>query len=46
VDFLTAGSGTHFDPRCVRSFLNAWEDVLAVRALHADTGDSKLMSIL
>ena len=46
VDFLTAGSGTHFDPRCVQSFLNAWDDVLAVRELHADAGDSKLLSIL
>lgn len=46
VDFLTAGSGTHFDPRCVQSFLNAWDDILAVRALHADAGESKLLSIL
>lgn len=31
VDFLNAGSGSHFDPRCVRAFLNAWEDVMAIR---------------
>lgn len=46
VDFLTAGAGTHFDPRCVQSFLNAWDDITAVRALHADDGESKLLSIL
>lgn len=46
VDFLTAGAGTHFDPRCVQSFLNAWDDVLAVRTLHADAGESKLLSVL
>ena len=31
VDFLTNGSGTHFDPACVKAFLNAWEDVLEIR---------------
>lgn len=31
VDFLTAGAGTHFDPQCVQSFLNAWDDVMAIR---------------
>jgi len=31
VDFLNDGSGTHFDPKCVKAFLNAWEDVMAVR---------------
>ncbi len=31
VDFLNNGSGSHFDPGCVRAFLNAWEDVMAVR---------------
>lgn len=31
VDFLNAGSGTHFDPSCVSAFLNAWEDIMAVR---------------
>lgn len=31
VDFLNDGAGTHFDPECVKAFLNAWEDVMAVR---------------
>jgi putative two-component system response regulator len=31
VDFLNDGSGSHFDPKCVRAFLNAWEDVLVIR---------------
>lgn len=36
VDFLNAGSGTHFDPDCVNAFLNAWEDVLAVRERYTE----------
>ncbi|ARV17006.1 Cyclic di-GMP phosphodiesterase response regulator RpfG [Curvibacter sp. AEP1-3] len=31
VDFLNAGSGTHFDPRCVQAFLDGFDDVLAIR---------------
>jgi putative two-component system response regulator len=31
VDFLNAGSGTHFDPQCVQAFLQAFDDVLAIR---------------
>jgi putative two-component system response regulator len=31
IDFLTTGSGTHFDPRCVQAFLNAWDDVMVIR---------------
>ena len=31
VDFLNAGAGSHFDPACVKAFLNAWEDVEVVR---------------
>jgi putative two-component system response regulator len=31
VDFLNNGAGSHFDPVCVRAFLNAWEDVMAIR---------------
>lgn len=31
VDFLVNGSGKHFDPQCVQTFLNAWDDVLAIR---------------
>lgn len=36
VDFLTNGSGTHFDPACVQAFLNAWEDVLSVRSKYQE----------
>lgn len=31
VDFLVAGSGSHFDPDCVKAFLNAWDAVLDIR---------------
>jgi putative two-component system response regulator len=31
VDFLLEGSGKHFDPDCVKAFLNAWDDVLEIR---------------
>ncbi|MES2584712.1 MAG: HD domain-containing phosphohydrolase [Pseudomonadota bacterium] len=30
-DFLRTGSGTHFDPECVQSFLDAWDEVLDIR---------------
>jgi response regulator RpfG family c-di-GMP phosphodiesterase len=40
VDFLVHGSGTHFDPRCVKAFLNAGEDVLAIRARYQDENES------
>jgi putative two-component system response regulator len=36
IDFLNAGAGNHFDPDCVNAFLNAWEDVLAVRERYAE----------
>ena len=37
VDFLVAGSGSHFDPDCVQAFLSAWDDVLEIRArFHED----------
>jgi putative two-component system response regulator len=36
VDFLNNGAGSHFDPDCVRAFLNAWEDVLAVREKYSE----------
>jgi putative two-component system response regulator len=32
VDFLNDGAGSHFDPQCVKAFLNAWDDIVAVRA--------------
>lgn len=31
VDFLVDGSGTHFDPDCVKAFLAAWDEVLEIR---------------
>ncbi|WP_296508513.1 HD domain-containing phosphohydrolase [Rhodoferax sp.] len=31
VDFLNAGSGTHFDPVCVQAFLNGFDEVLEIR---------------
>ena len=36
VDFLKAGSGSHFDPACVTAFLNAWDDVQRVRARYSE----------
>jgi len=36
VDFLKAGSGSHFDPECVTAFLNAWDDVQEVRARYSE----------
>jgi putative two-component system response regulator len=36
VDFLNSGSGTHFDPACVKAFLNAWEDVELVRSKYQE----------
>lgn len=46
VDFLNDGAGKHFDPRCVQCFLESWEDVMAIRELHVDDGESKLLSIM
>jgi len=37
IDFLNAGAGAHFDPRCVSAFLEAWDDVEAVRARFQET---------
>jgi putative two-component system response regulator len=36
VDFLNNGAGTHFDPACVKAFLNAWEDVDRVRSQYQE----------
>lgn len=32
LDFLQEGSGTHFDPDCVRAFVAGWSEVLEIRA--------------
>lgn len=40
-DFLQEHSGTHFDPACVQSFVNAWAEVLEIRDAYSDTKDSK-----
>jgi response regulator RpfG family c-di-GMP phosphodiesterase len=42
VDFLTAGAGTHFDPDCVRAFLEAWEDVLEIRERYQEDEDAAI----
>lgn len=36
VDFLTKGSGSHFDPACVQAFLNAWDDVERIRSTYQE----------
>jgi putative two-component system response regulator len=36
VDFLVEGSGKHFDPDCVKAFLNAWDDVLEIRSRYQE----------
>jgi putative two-component system response regulator len=40
VDFLVAGAGKHFDPDCVRAFLGAWDEVLAIRRRFTEVADS------
>jgi len=37
VDFLVAGSGKHFDPKCVQSFLDAWDEVVDIRDRYKET---------
>ncbi len=44
VDFLNAGSGTHFDPACVAAFLNAWEDVMQVRDRYQEEPTPEVIS--
>lgn len=44
VDFLVGGSGKHFDPDCVKAFLNAWEEVLEIRERYQEDPDSILAS--
>ena len=34
--YLEKHSGAHFDPRCVRAFVDAWDEVLAIRARFPD----------
>lgn len=36
VDFLLQGSGTHFDPNCVKAFLDAWDDVMEIRSRYQE----------
>ena len=36
VDFLVKGSGTHFDPQCVQTFLDAWDDVMEIRGRYQE----------
>jgi response regulator RpfG family c-di-GMP phosphodiesterase len=41
---LVGGSGKHFDPDCVKAFLNAWEEVLEIRERYQEDPDSILAS--
>jgi len=34
--YLEQHSGAHFDPRCVRAFVDAWDEVLEIRARFPD----------
>ena len=34
--YLEQNVGRHFDPRCVRAFVDAWDEVLAIRARFPD----------
>ncbi len=34
--YLRDGAGTHFDPRCVDAFFQAWDDILLIRERFAD----------
>lgn len=36
VDMLIQGSGTHFDPQCVKAFLNAWDEVTEIRTRYQE----------
>ena len=40
VDHLVAGSGTHFDPKCVQAFLTAWDDVMIIKQRYREDDDS------
>lgn len=44
VDFLNDGAGTHFDPKCVMAFLNAWEDVMLVRDRYQEEPPPEMIS--
>ena len=37
---LEEGRGKHFDPVCVDTFINCWEQVMAVRGKFRDEGES------
>jgi putative two-component system response regulator len=34
--FIADNAGVHFDPRCAAAFLDAWDEVLAIRARYDD----------
>ena len=38
-DYLNEHSGRHFDPDCVKAFMNCWPQVLAFRAQRADCAE-------
>jgi putative two-component system response regulator len=35
-DYLAGGSGSHFDPACVRAFLEGWDEVLDIQRKFSD----------
>lgn len=35
-DFLLSNAGTHFDPSCVQCFVDAWDEVMEIRARYQD----------
>jgi putative two-component system response regulator len=35
-DYLVQGSGSHFDPACVRAFLEGWDEVMDIRQQFSD----------
>lgn len=42
VDFLNNGAGSHFDPACVKAFLNAWDDVEQIRSKYQEDSIASL----
>lgn len=35
-DYLVEGSGSHFDPACIRAFLEGWDEVLDIQQQYSD----------
>ncbi len=43
---IEEGTGSHFDPRVARTFLEAKEEILAIKEALPDTGSSKLYQLI